>query len=240
MSLIVTGADILERIRRDIKTPSNAGNYGDVAIARYWEEEWSFDWTELGAGDYGIGLKRTTFTAVGSTHAVAADFLYMLAITRERSEQHRQPGTYTSDKMVNAEGLYLATTWQGGDWYYQLLTGATGDTLEVMPPLDGSETIRMSYCEQPPSLGDPTNQPVWQVASINVIAEPIYAHAIARARVRAVSRESQAEYQRALTEQAERRARFLEQRRARLMASGVSASRLISTRSGWSGYGYGR
>lgn len=238
MALFITGADVLERVRRDLKTPSNVGFYSDERLASFWNEEWAGDWTELAAGDYGLGKKRAQITGTGEVHALPANWLYALGIARSRGNTYRHPGTYTSDKQINDQGLYLLTGFGATlEWYYQLLTDETGDTIEVLPPLDSSDTIHLTYACQPPSLGDPTNQPAWQAASINVIAEPVYAHTIARTRVRAVSREDRDEYSRALEDLADRRTRFLEQRRARNMASGVGADRASSTSRKWIGYG---
>lgn len=238
MALLVTGADVLDRLRRDLKTPSNVGYYSNQTLASYWNEEWADDWTELGAGDYGIGKTRAQITGTGELHPLPADSLYALALARSRNGTTRWPGTYTSDKQINDRGLHQLTGFGGSlEWYYQILTDGTGDTIEVLPALDSSDVIYLTYVTQPPSLGDPTDQGAWQAATINVIAEPIYAHTIARTRVRAVSREDQGEYQRALDDLADRRTKFLEQRRARNLASGVSADRAVSTTGRWIGYG---
>jgi hypothetical protein len=231
MSKIVTGADILERIRRDLKTPSNVGAYGDEKLRRFFAEEWAGTWERLGAGDYGIGIVETTITGTGETHPLPADFLYLMAVSRGTTENDRVPGEYTSSKQRMRERPLQP--W-AQVWRFELLTDNIGDGLKVTPPLTAGETLYVAYYQQPYDMGDPSN-PAWDAATLNVISEAVLHYAVARTRLRAVSREDAKEYQRAGDDAQMKMDEFLATRRARQQAAGNGAGRL-SDSSRWIGY----
>lgn len=232
---LVTGTDILERIRRDLKTPANVGRYSDENLRRFFQEEWDLNWEDLSAGDYGIGQGTTEIAGTGQLHTMPADMLYMLAVALDIGDGFRIGGQYTSDKQLNSENWF--TTFVHPDhrtWRFQLFTNSL-DELSVYPDLQSGGIIFLTYATQPFNLGDPTN-PIWNFASINVISESVYRHTIAGARVRAVSRQDRQEYQRAQEATLIARDKFLATRRTRQQAAGNGAQRYASLQNRWLGY----
>jgi hypothetical protein len=218
---IYSRAELRQRLRDEVLLATSSGAASDERLNRSLQVAINGVWDILIRSDQGIGVTTESLTIAtgdpdgivpGPSIPLPSDFRRLLDLRISNDQVERTTPSEMFRRRQDAAPSSRRTYYVGGPTQGPVdpttgIAAAVGATLETHPDLVDGDTIVMLYSTQPPDLGDPAD-PAQDVRTVDLLHDPVARYVVARAGMRALSRDDQEGRSRLAAEAAMAQAEF--------------------------------